>query len=441
MSDIILMVAFAVEALFAAYCIITKSNQSRLRNFVRIGALAAFLFFMLVAVIQWSFRWVGLAALLSIWALLGAWTLIGKKADKKAYKTGPILGKAVGTLLLVLIALTPALIFPQYRQPSVTGKHPVATVNFTYTDPSRIETFGKTGGNREVNVEFWYPADAAGKSPLVVFDHGSFAMKTSNSSTFINLASNGYVVCSIDHPYQSLFTVDANRHMVSLDPAYLQEYLDLNHGKFDGETKFRLESQWMQLRTADINFVLNTILANARDSGSGLVYQLVDPEKIGLMGHSLGGESSAQVARERKDIDAVINLDADLHGEYVDFVNGREVLNTSTYPVPILNILGDDLLRLIAKIPDADSVVAVKHVSATAPNAFEIDFTGTDHMSFTDLPLVSPLMASLINASVPKAGGVEVDKYATIEKMNQTVLEFFNVYLKGEGSFHVVARD
>ncbi len=41
----------------------------------------------------------------------------------------------------------------------------------------------------------------------------------------------------------------------------------------------------------------------------------------------------------------------------------------------------------------------------------------------------------MINASVPNGGGDEADKYATIEKMNKIVLEFFNVYLKGEGSF------
>ena len=107
-------------------------------------------------------------------------------------------------LLLVVIAVTPALIFPQYKLPKMTGKHEVATVNYTYTDQSRIETFTNTGENRKVNVEFWYPKDAGGKYPLVVFSHGAFGMKTSNTSTFMELASNGYVVCSIDHPYHSL---------------------------------------------------------------------------------------------------------------------------------------------------------------------------------------------------------------------------------------------
>jgi hypothetical protein len=70
MGTIILIIAFVIEVAFATYCIITRSNQKRVRSFVRIGALAAFVLFMLVSVIQWSFRWYGLAVLLLVWAAL-----------------------------------------------------------------------------------------------------------------------------------------------------------------------------------------------------------------------------------------------------------------------------------------------------------------------------------------------------------------------------------
>ena len=139
-------------------------------------------------------------------------------------------------LLLVFIVLIPALIFPQYTPPRVTGKHAVATVNYTYTDKSRIETFTNTGENRKVNVEFWYPKDAGGTYPLVVFSHGAFGMKISNTSTFMELASNGYVVCSIDHPYHSLFTIGADGHLITVDQSFLQEYMDVNNGKYDEAT-------------------------------------------------------------------------------------------------------------------------------------------------------------------------------------------------------------
>jgi len=43
--------------------------------------------------------------------------------------------------------------------------------------------------------------------------------------------------------------------LITVDPAYLQEYLNLNSGKYNEEEKFKLQQKWMDLRTADINFV------------------------------------------------------------------------------------------------------------------------------------------------------------------------------------------
>jgi len=433
MGTIILSIAFIAEIAFAACCITTKSNQEKVRSYIRIGGLVAFVLLALVSVIQWSFRWYGLALLLMVWAVLGVRTLVSKKAER-VHRARSIVGRAIGGILLVLIVIIPALVFPQYQLPKVTGAHPVATVNYTYTDKSRIETFTNTGENRKVNVEFWYPKDA-GTYPLIVFSHGAFGIKISNTSTFVELASNGYVVCSIDHPYHSLFSIDADGHRIIVDQSFLRGIIDLNSGKYDEATGFKLQQKWMNLRIADINFVLDTILTQVKDSSSGAVYRLIDLGKIGLMGHSLGGESVAQVARERNDIGAVVNLDSNLAGEYLDYVNGKYVMNDTVYPVPLLNILTDTTEQLIDAVPNANTVVAVKRVTATAPNAYEVNLKGTDHMSVTDLPLISPFLVSIINASVPKSGGQEVNPLATIEKMNDLVLKFFNTYLKGKGNF------
>lgn len=436
MGTIILTTAFVFEVAFAAYCVATKLNHARVRSYIRIGGLAAFVLFTLVSVIQWGFRWYGLAALLLVLAALGGWTLVRQKAEKKEFSAARTVLVSIAMLLLIFITVIPALIFPQYTPPRVTGKHQVTTVNYTFTDKSRIETFTNTGENRKVNVEFWYPKDA-GTYPLIVFSHGAFGIKTSNTSTFMELASNGYVVCSIDHPYHSLFTIDADGHGTIVDQSFLQEVANLNNGKFDEATGFKLHQKWMNVRIADIHFVLDTILAKAKDSGSGAMYQMIDRGKIGLMGHSLGGESSAQVARERSDIGAVVNLDSNLEGEYLDYVAGEYVMNDTAFPVPLLNILTDTTERLIAAVPDADTLVVVKRVTATAPNAYEINLEGTDHMSVTDLPVISPFFVSIINASVPKGGGQELTPLATLEQMNAIVLEFFNAFLKGEGNFTV----
>jgi dienelactone hydrolase len=442
MGTLILLIAFLIEAAFVVYCIVTKSSQEKVKSVLRIGALAAFILFTLASVIEWGARWYLLAALLIIWAALGAWTLIRKPGEKKSYKLIPGLARAVLMLLLVAIAVTPVLIFPQYKQPKVTGKHPVSTSLFTYTNENQIETFTNTGEKRWVNVEFWYPAEPAGteKYPLVVFSHGSFGTKTSNTSTFLELASNGYVVCSIDHPYHAIFARSSDGRVVTVSPTFKQEFYDVNDGKYDTATALKLEQNWMAVQATDIQFVLDTILSKSKDPGSAGVYHLVDGQKIGLMGHSLGGVASAQVARERaasgrNDIAAVVNLDADLFGEYVDVVDGQEVLNQSPYPVPILTLISEFLAQRIAAIPNADKLVAIQVISATSPQAYEIVFPGTNHMSFTDLPLVSPLLSSLLNGSVHTTRGSGADPLATIEKMNAMVLQFFNVYLKEEGSF------
>ena len=154
------------------------------------------------------------------------------------------------------------------------------------------------------------------------------------------------------------------------------------------------------------------------------------------MGHSLGGSSVGLVARQRSDIGAVVLLDADLHGEYLSYANQAYTLNETVYPVPLLAIMADDMVRLIDKIPDARDVVALEHVLATAPDAYRVHIRGTDHQSVTDLALSSPFFVSIITGIVPKAGGGEAaDQLYVIETVNDLALRFFNAYLKGEGNF------
>jgi dienelactone hydrolase len=409
-----------------------------LKSYIAVGAFVAFVFFALISVIQWSFRWYLLGGLLLIWAAVGAVRLIRKKADTKPFSALRTVFNAIGVLLLVFITVIPALILPQFTLPAPTGKYEIATASFTYTDETRIETFTDTGEYRKVNVKFWYPKDADGTYPLVVFSHGTGGIKISNTSTFMDLASNGYVVCSIDHPYHSQFTIGDDGKLVRMDPAYWQEYLDVVNRKYTDEgTRLQITLKWLALRTADMNFVLDTILTQAQDSSSAEVYHLIDPTKIGLMGHSIGGAEAAQVARERSDISAVINLDGDLNGEYLDFVNGTEVLNDKPFPVSILNIYTDDMTRLIDKFPNPSEVVAAEHVLLTAPHGYDVRLTGTNHFSVTDLPLVAPIFVSMMRGSVPGIIEAEADPFVTIETMNGIVLQFFNAYLKGEGSFSV----
>jgi hypothetical protein len=92
--------------------------------------------------------------------------------------------------------------------------------------------------------------------------------------------------------------------------------------------------------------------------------------------------------------------------------------------------------QALASITDPNIEIPQKLIAATAPNAYEVYFAGTDHFSVTDLPIVSPFLVKMINGSIKNSGSAQsADKYYVIEKMNSIVLEFFNVYLKGQGKF------
>lgn len=69
-----------------------------------------------------------------------------------------------------------------------------------------------------------------------------------------------------------------------------------------------------------------------------------------------------------------------------------------------------------------------------------VHYTYTDNgrietFTHTGLPLFSPFPVSLINNSVKTSGGQTADTYDVIETLNALVLQFFNVYLKGNGRF------
>ena len=105
MGTLILFIAFAIEGAFTAYRFITKSNQEKVKSYLRIGAFAAFVLFTLISVIQWNFTWYLLAALLFIWAMLGGWSLIRKPVGKPIPKPFFTVLRAIGAMLLVVIAV------------------------------------------------------------------------------------------------------------------------------------------------------------------------------------------------------------------------------------------------------------------------------------------------------------------------------------------------
>ncbi|WNS42403.1 alpha/beta hydrolase [Paenibacillus sp. MMS20-IR301] len=403
-------------------------SRNKLKSWIRITLFIIFVILVLSPVIVWSFSWALLAALLFIFALKGSIELIRNKAGSGQSKRSTRVWKIMITAVALLIAMIPPILFPQYREPEVTGEYEVRTAVYTYTDPNRIEEFTDTGDNRFVNVKFWYPGNAGGTYPLVVFSHGAYGVRESNTSTFTELASHGYVVVSIDHPYHSFYTQSADGKITMINADFLREVNDSNKdGIYTIEELYGLTQKWMKLRTGDMNFVIDTILEKAgRDQDP--VYQLINTEQIGVFGHSMGGAASEAVGRERSDVDAVVNLDAPFFRE---LVYDREINDLAAkdepYRVPLLNIYTDDVWRQLGK----NSAYAANVVNnPNFKDAYTVHFQGAKHLSVTDLPLFSPVLANML-----QKGPADIDQYYCIETMNELVLQFFDFTLKGRGEF------
>ena len=422
MEIFLLVFLFLSEILCAMFCIISKSNQQKVRSIFRISLFFTFGLMIITSLIHWNFRWYGFACLLLIWAILGTISLFRKNQTHRTFNRRRIIGNAIFMSLLALITLTPALIFPQYSPLKPTGKFDVETKIDTYIDSNRIETYSDANQYRKITVQYWFPKTSNGKFPLLIFSHGSFGIRTSNLSLYKELASNGYVVCSIDHTYQSLFSTDIEGNLSLLDKGFFSEVIS-EDAHTNKQLSFEYYQKWMGIRASDINFVIEHIIAKTNSGSKDTVLKLVNPSRIGLMGHSLGGSAVLSVARMRNDVDAVMALESPFLGDIVGVKNDEFVWNEETFPIPILNIYSDSTWDRLEDLPQyAENADLLTNDDAIS---FNIHFKGARHMTLTDLALSSPFLTRVIDGQ-----RASMDARYSLTTINKLAVEFFDCYLK-----------
>lgn len=444
------MIAAEIAFLIAEFSKVTekrKWNTKRLA--VDLIELAAFAVMLLLPEIDLSFRFKGILFLLLVRLLLAAiGYLIGRKKETQKSKAGKIASLLFSAVMFVC-ALTPAFLFKNYQGRPLTGQYTPVTCTAILTDSSRIEAFEQDGSSREVPVHLFYPAEsetiADHSLPLVIFSHGAFGWYQSNLSAYEELASNGYVVASIEHPYHSLFTHDTSGKLIVVDGQFMQNAMSIENSNAEDTEKeevFSTEREWIDLRIADMNFAVDTLKSAAKSQDFSAwtftegdteqfdtAARLIDPEKIGLMGHSLGGATAVTVGR-RDDISAAIDIDGTMLGEQTGFVNGKYVINEEPYKTPLLSIDNETHHNDRIEALRIGYVYANNIVIDNAENAYQTYFVGAGHMNFTDLPLISPFFAKQL-------GTGEIDPEECTDTLNKLILDFYNCYLKGQGEFSV----
>lgn len=307
-----------------------------------------------------------------------------------------------------------------------TGEYQITREDCSYTDTSRLETYADDGSYRELPVSFWYPAEyqEMQSCPLIVFSHGSFGMKDSNETLYRELASHGYVVCSNDHTYQCFSTKLSNGKTVRVSGAFMKE-IAADSPQDNPEQSLLHFEKWMNIRTGDINFVLDTVIEKvSEESGELSVYGLIDISRICVMGHSLGGSAALGVGRQRDDIAAVISLEApflcDIQG--VDD-NGNFIFEQSEYPVPVLNVYSDASWQHLREWKQYEENARLLDIESN--DIQNVYLSGIGHFSLTDLSLSSPFLTFIFDGFKTNNAPEE-----TLKKINEVCLAFLDSHLK-----------
>ncbi|MER7207200.1 alpha/beta hydrolase [Streptosporangium sp. NPDC000239] len=226
------------------------------------------------------------------------------------------------------------------RLPAPTGPHPVGTVSLYLKDTSRPDPWVPSVKVRELMVSLWYPAaprhgrrapymtpqesEALLKgegltdlppgvlaetrtsavlgarpvgrrhgSPLVVLSPGFIRSRKTLTGLAEELASRGYVVAGIDHTYESRGTSFPDGRLATCVAC------EVDHEKGFGEKA-------VAVRAADVSFVLDE-LTGPRPKWAGA--SLIDPGRIAMAGHSLGGASSLAAMLKDGRVKAGIDMD------------------------------------------------------------------------------------------------------------------------------------
>ena len=172
------------------------------------------------------------------------------------------------------------------------------------------------------------------------------------------MASQGYIVLSIDHTFDAAATVFPDGRTAYVQPINLTD---------EGDSHIKL---WEE----DVSFVLNQIEKLNQNDETGFFTGRMDTSRIGMFGHSYGGATAAQILAKDSRVKAAINMDGTLYGEI--------------FPE---SGIGKPFLLMSAEEPDeADPYeVRERYGRGLAGGGMSMVIPHTDHTSLTDLHLFS----------------------------------------------------
>jgi predicted dienelactone hydrolase len=362
--------------------------------------------------------------------------------------------------------------------PPATGPFAVGKITAHWTDESRLEPLSPNHEPRELMVDVWYPAEssnvvpadyldvvayekalgsdgfqnffreasdtlrqgvkthafaaapyarAAAQSPVLIFSPGGGMVREVYAAQFEDLASHGYVVAAISHPYDAIVTLFPDGRQI----AYSEKRWPTTPS-VEGEANLN-QLEW---HANDIRFVLDELTrANLAISSALPFAGHIDLSHVGAFGHSFGGIAAAHACQLDRRFTACLNEDGvvakrplflDDRGWAMDQPFMLILHDPPTRPLTDEQIaqmkMSRQRVEALARRLDADQEAALRN---TGKDSYRVRLRSEKvaHMDFSDLPL----LAAHDRSDAEK-------RSAILATVRSYVLAFFDQYLKGANS-------
>ncbi len=401
-----------------------------------------------------------------------------REAPTRRRRIAAIIGVVLGCLVLALAAVLTSIL-PVFRLPEPSGPHAVGTQYYYWTDEDRPDdSTADPGDFREVSVQVWYPAEPSGDeetirymsqeaaraltryqglpeflldhfalvrthaylgavvaqtdTPFPVITYSTSGLMSSHMTLFEELASHGYVVLCIGHPYWNPFVYGSSGEVIPFDGQNEQHqawWAEADSPEV-GEAKSQIslakttEAQErahlrhnelmpvalddLEMWGGDIGFVLDELAG--LNEGSGFLAGAINLEDVGVMGFSKGGAAAGQFCVTDERCKAGINLTGFMYGDILYINLDRPFFFFSEEELWCPDCYVNDLFYKRAE-----------------NDAFQMKIRGARHASFGDVCLWGRLIQSANGGPT-----IEGERMTTIQ--NVYTLAFFDRYLKGTES-------
>lgn len=386
----------------------------------------------------------------------------------------------IKSIVFISIAFILILVFgglwylsPAFKPfPKPTGPFAVGTTSLEFTDPSRKEIYSENPDDQRIlSVRFYYPslqssdfnkypylskkmpyfqqyfasryhltnatakllfgnitthsyenpplADTNKKYPVILFSHGGLGFPSDMYSVILeNLASHGYIVVAIDHPYFNGLTLYNNGKVIT------EQKLSNQFNKMSQSEQKAFLSTIVETFKADMKFMVDE-LAKLNENPENIFYQRLDLEHIAAMGHSAGGTSAIEFCRADSRCKAAVDLDG-----WYDHVIGKEPINK-----PLLLIFAEKTIEVSEPTPEyltrkeltreqyferEKNIYAHRKKLCSVPNCTMIVIPEAAHSDFDDLMFLK----------WPFRSWNTIEPYKTIELINGHIVKFLNANLQ-----------